>query len=93
MWARLSKKQLAASTPLWKYGHLCSQQRPKAMPTKNPDRKTQREKFEEAARELKTDQSDEAFEAVVNKIAHAPKLTAKEIKELVRRKREADGSK
>jgi hypothetical protein len=31
--------------------------------------------FEEAARELGVDQSDEAFETVVNKIAHAPKLT------------------
>ncbi|CDX50386.1 hypothetical protein MPL3365_120173 [Mesorhizobium plurifarium] len=51
-----------------------------------PREKTQREKFEEAARELKTDQSDEAFEAAVNKIAHAPKLTNEQIKELVRRK-------
>lgn len=58
------------------------------MPTKNPDHKTQRQKFEEAARELKTDQSDAAFEAVVDKIAHAPKLTNEQIKELVRRKRE-----
>ncbi|MER8485981.1 hypothetical protein [Mesorhizobium sp. M1322] len=52
--------------------------------------KTQKEKFEEAARELKTDQSDAAFEAVVHKIAHAPKLTNEQIKELVRRKRETD---
>ena len=50
--------------------------------------KTQREKFEEAARELKTDQSDAAFESVVNKIARAPKLTKEQIKELVRRKRD-----
>ncbi|RWC13943.1 MAG: hypothetical protein EOS51_20355 [Mesorhizobium sp.] len=50
--------------------------------------KTQIEKFREAARELKTDQSDAAFEAVVNKIAKAPKLTNEAIKELVRRKRE-----
>jgi hypothetical protein len=58
------------------------------MPTKNnPDSKTQRQKFEEAARELKTDQSEAAFEAVVDKIAKAPKLTAEQIKELVRRKR------
>ncbi|WP_181181721.1 hypothetical protein [Mesorhizobium sp. B3-1-6] len=49
-------------------------------------KKTQREKFEEAARELKTDQSDEAFEASVNKIAHAPKLTQEQIKKLVGRK-------
>lgn len=47
------------------------------------------EKFRDAARELKTDQSDAAFEAIVNKIAHAPKLTNEQIKELVRRKREA----
>jgi hypothetical protein len=52
-----------------------------------PVGKTQKEKFEEAARELKTDQSDAAFEAVVNKIAHAPKLTQEQIKELVRQKR------
>ncbi|WP_181176425.1 hypothetical protein [Mesorhizobium sp. B2-3-5] len=51
------------------------------------DKKSQIEKFREAARELKTDQSDEAFEAVVNKIAHAPKLTNEQIKELVRQKR------
>ncbi|TPI57677.1 MULTISPECIES: hypothetical protein [unclassified Mesorhizobium] len=50
--------------------------------------KTQKEKFEEAARELGTDQSDEAFEAAVNKIAHAPKLTNEQIKELARRKRD-----
>lgn len=48
--------------------------------------KLQVDKFREAARELKTDQSDAAFEAVVNKIAHAPKLTQEQIKELVRRK-------
>ncbi|AZO60009.1 MAG: hypothetical protein E5X23_28980 [Mesorhizobium sp.] len=46
------------------------------------------EKFREAARELKTDQSDEAFEAALGKIAHAPKLTNKQIKELARRKRD-----
>ncbi|WP_192356972.1 hypothetical protein [Mesorhizobium mediterraneum] len=48
--------------------------------------KSQREKFEEAARELKTDQSDAAFEAVVNKIAHAPKLTQEQIKKFVKAK-------
>ncbi|BBD36890.1 hypothetical protein Amn_17700 [Aminobacter sp. Y103A] len=53
--------------------------------------KTQREKFEEAARELKTNQSDEAFEAVVNKIAHAPKVTAEQVRELVRRKASQKG--
>jgi hypothetical protein len=60
------------------------------MATKNPDHKMQLQKFEEAARELKTDQSDAAFEAVVDKIAKAPKLTNEQIKELVRRKRIAD---
>lgn len=35
----------------------------------------------------KTDQSGAAFEAMVNKIAHAPKLTNEQIKELVRQKR------
>ncbi|UVK35873.1 hypothetical protein LHFGNBLO_006107 (plasmid) [Mesorhizobium sp. AR10] len=54
-----------------------------------PVDKPQIDKFREAARELKTDQSDAAFEAVLNKIAHAPKLTNEQIKELVRRKREA----
>ncbi|MEI8703056.1 MULTISPECIES: hypothetical protein [unclassified Mesorhizobium] len=44
--------------------------------------KSQIDKFREAARELKTDQSDDA----VNKIAHAPKLTHEQIEELVRRK-------
>lgn len=50
--------------------------------------KPQIDKFREAARQLRTDQSDAAYEAVVNKIAHAPKLTNEQIKELVRRKRE-----
>lgn len=53
-----------------------------------PTKKTQKEKFEEAARELKTDQSDAAFEAIVQKIAKAPKLTPEQIKEFVRRQRE-----
>jgi hypothetical protein len=52
-----------------------------------PADKPQIDKFREAARELKTDQSDAAFEAVVNKIAKAPKLTAEKIKELVRRQK------
>ncbi|ESX99110.1 hypothetical protein [Mesorhizobium sp. LNJC405B00] len=51
--------------------------------------KSQLDKFKEAAKDLK--QSDAAFEAVVNKIAHAPKLTQEQIKELVRRKRKAEG--
>jgi len=40
---------------------------------KNP--KTQREKFEDAARELETDQSEAAFDKIVKRIAeakHAP---------------------
>ncbi|ESZ35738.1 hypothetical protein X727_10795 [Mesorhizobium sp. L103C119B0] len=54
--------------------------------------KSQLDKFKEAANELKTDKSDAAFEAIVNKIAHAPKLTNEQIRELVRRKRgEAQG--
>ncbi len=53
--------------------------------------KSQVEKFREAARELKTDQSDATFEAVVDKIAHAPKLTQEQIKEFLRRQREAKG--
>lgn len=52
--------------------------------------KQQIDKFREAARELKTDQSDAAFEAAVNKIAHAPKLTQEQIKEFVRRQRGKD---
>lgn len=53
-----------------------------------PDNKSQIDKFREAARELETDQSDEAFETALGKIAHAPKLTNEQIKELARRKRE-----
>lgn len=39
-----------------------------------PDRfpKTQKDKFEEAAREVETDDREEAFDAVVKKIAKAP---------------------
>lgn len=54
--------------------------------TKKPEKK-QIDKFREAARELGTDQSDEAFESALGKIAHAPKLTNEQIKELARRKR------
>ncbi|WP_292146885.1 hypothetical protein [Mesorhizobium sp.] len=50
--------------------------------------KTQREKFEEASKKLNADQSEEVFDAIVDKIAHAPKLTQEQIKELLRRKRE-----
>lgn len=52
--------------------------------------KSQIEKFRDAARELKTDQSDAAFEAIVTKIAKAKKLTPEQIKEFVRREREQD---
>ncbi|MBZ9798879.1 MULTISPECIES: hypothetical protein [unclassified Mesorhizobium] len=55
-----------------------------------PDKKPQIDKFREAARDLKTDQSDESFEAVVKKIAKAPKLTAEQIKNMVRQKRQTD---
>ncbi|GLS36374.1 hypothetical protein GCM10010869_19630 [Mesorhizobium tianshanense] len=55
---------------------------------KQEEPKSQIDKFRDAARKLKVDQSDAAFEASVNKIAHTPKLTAEQIKELVRRKRE-----
>lgn len=34
-------------------------------------KKTQREKFEEAAREVETDDREEAFDAIVKKIAKA----------------------
>lgn len=34
--------------------------------------RSQREKFEEAARELETDDSEEAFDAKLKKIAKAP---------------------
>jgi hypothetical protein len=36
------------------------------------NKKTQREKFEEAARELETDDSEEAFDERLKKIAKAP---------------------
>lgn len=37
-----------------------------------PKQKTQREKFEEAARELETDEREEAFDALVKRIAKVP---------------------
>jgi hypothetical protein len=52
-----------------------------------PAKKTQREKFEEAARELGADTPDDTFEAAVTKVAKAPKITDEEIKEFVRWKR------
>jgi hypothetical protein len=39
---------------------------------KQESQKTQREKFEEAARELEADDSEEAFDAKLKKIAKAP---------------------
>jgi hypothetical protein len=36
------------------------------------NKKSQREKFEEAARELEADDSEEAFDAKLKKIAKAP---------------------
>lgn len=47
--------------------------------------KTQRQKFEDAARESGADQSVDAFEALALKIAHAPRLTDEQIKELARK--------
>ena len=46
------------------------------------------DKFRDAARKLKGDQSDATFEAAVGKVARAPKLSAEQIKALVRRHRE-----
>ena len=51
--------------------------------------KSQVDKFREAARELETDDREEAVEAVLTKIAKAPKLTAEQIKKLVRRRHDA----
>ncbi|WP_181172923.1 hypothetical protein [Mesorhizobium sp. B2-7-3] len=56
-------------------------------PKSDSSGKFQIDKFREAARELKTDQSEAAFDKAMDKIAHAPKLTNEQIKELVRRKR------
>jgi hypothetical protein len=47
--------------------------------------KSQVDKFHEAARKFETDDSAEAFEAAVRKVATAPKLSAEAIKELVNR--------
>lgn len=45
----------------------------------NPQKaKTQREKFEEAARELETDDSEEAFDAKLKKVTKAPPQSVKE---------------
>ncbi|RVD17340.1 MAG: hypothetical protein EOS73_22460 [Mesorhizobium sp.] len=51
--------------------------------------KPQIDKFREASREFKIDQTETTFEAVVDKVAHAPKLTAEQIKKLVQQQREA----
>ncbi|MER8645408.1 hypothetical protein [Mesorhizobium sp. M1252] len=50
--------------------------------------KEQIDKFRDASRRLKIDQSDATFEAVVDKTAKAPKLTKEQIKELVRQRRQ-----
>jgi hypothetical protein len=42
-----------------------------------PDTRTQRQKFIDAARELGTDESEDAFRRVVRKIASAPGAKAK----------------
>jgi hypothetical protein len=52
-----------------------------------PAEKTQREKFEEAARELGIDEADEDFLAAVERVARAPKLSDEQIKELARYER------
>lgn len=51
--------------------------------------KSQIEKFREAMRELGADADDSAYEAAVEKVAKAPKLTDDEIKALAKRLREA----
>lgn len=51
--------------------------------------KTQREKFEDAARELGIDTDDDAFLAAVVRIANAPKLSDAEIKAVALEQREA----
>lgn len=50
--------------------------------------KTQQEKFEEAARELGAVDAD-SYEAAVQKVAKAPKLTDDEIREMARQLRKA----
>lgn len=51
------------------------------------DKKTQIEKFREAAKELGIDVSDAAYDAAVTKVAKAPKMTDDEIKDFARRQR------
>ena len=45
--------------------------------TADEDTRTQRQKFIDAARELGTDESEDAFQRVVRKIASAPGAKAK----------------
>lgn len=45
------------------------------------------DKFRQAARELGLDDDEAEFDAALNKVAHAPKMTDAEIKELARRER------
>lgn len=56
-----------------------------------PDKKSQRQKFEEAVRELGIDEADAAFEVAVEKVAKSPKLTDEEIKKLARKLRTERG--
>jgi hypothetical protein len=51
--------------------------------------KSQLDKFREAAREFETDDSEERFEANVAKVAKTPKLSAEEIKTLVKQAKRA----
>ena len=51
--------------------------------------KSQREKFEEAARELDADGDGDAFEIALAKVAKAPKLSDAEIKALAKQLRES----
>lgn len=55
-----------------------------------PEDKPQIEKFREAARKLKIDDSDAPFEAAVAKVATSPKLTNDEIKALARQLRQKE---
>ncbi|WP_141246702.1 hypothetical protein [Mesorhizobium sp. WSM3876] len=54
-----------------------------------PDKKSQIEKFREAARALKSVGDDE-YDAAVTKVAKAQKLSNEQIKELARLKRESE---
>ena len=53
------------------------------------NKKSQIEKFRDAMREFGVDADDDAYEAAVEKVAKAPKLTDDEIKAVAKRLREA----